>query len=66
MLLVDFHEHAQKQAALRQSGSASKADMFMEISIRRTTLTVELNQAMKLDGQASSRASLPPRPSCAT
>jgi hypothetical protein len=66
MLLVDFHKHAQKQAAQPRSGSALKADMFMEISIRRTTLTVELNQVMKMDVQASSRTPLSPRPNCAT
>jgi hypothetical protein len=44
MVLVDFHKHAQKQATQPQSGSVSTADMFLAISIRRTTLTIELKR----------------------
>jgi len=54
MVLVDFHKYAEKQATQPQSGSASEADMSLEISIRRTTLTIEFNQALKMKGPVSS------------
>lgn len=53
MVLVDFHKFAQKQATQPQSGSASEADLCLEISIRRTTLTIAFNQAIKMEGPVS-------------
>jgi hypothetical protein len=44
MVLVDLHKHAQKQATQPQSGSVSRADMFLAISIRRTILSIELKR----------------------
>lgn len=39
MLPIDFHKYAQTRTVQPASGSVSGADMFLAISIRRTTLS---------------------------
>jgi hypothetical protein len=39
MVPIDFHKYAKTRAAQPASGSLSGADMFLAISIRRTTLS---------------------------
>ena len=40
MMVIDFHKYTQKRVAQSQSGFVSKADMFLAISIRRTSLSI--------------------------
>jgi hypothetical protein len=53
MVLVDFHKHAKKQAPEPQSGSVSTADMFLAISVRRTTPSIAFIRPAGDDKEAS-------------
>jgi hypothetical protein len=49
MLLIDFHKYAQKTAAQPRSGFVSASDMFLAISIRRTTLSIACKRRISDD-----------------
>jgi hypothetical protein len=53
MLLIDFHKYAQKPAAQPQPDFVSAADMFLAISIRRTTLSIACKRRVSDDTESA-------------